>query len=132
MNNVSRVRGIRNNNPGNLRERGWVGQKGRDEHGYLTFHDPRHGLRALAWTLADIAGEHINTVAGLIAEFSPGGESSEAQYSKYLAEDLDVGESQKIDIVERLEPILRSIITYERSEERRVGKECRSRWSPEH
>ena len=72
------------------------------------------GLRALAWALIDLAGrDHINTVAGLIAEFSPGGETSEGNYSKYMAEDLDVGESQKIDIVERLEPILRSIITYE-------------------
>ena len=112
------ARGIRNNNPGNLRlspdSRGrFIGQKRMDEHGYMVFHKPMQGLYSLTWTLVDLAGEHINTVAGLIAEFSPGGESSEAQYSKYLAEDLDVGEFEKIDIVERLEPILRSIITYE-------------------
>ena len=27
---------------------------------------------------------------------------------------------------------LRALVRYERSEERRVGKECRSRWSPYH
>ena len=113
------ARGIRNNNPGNLRARGysrgpWVGQKGSDHHGFLTFHAPINGLYALAWSVLDLASrDHVNTVVGFVAEFSPGGESSEAQYSKYLAEDLDVGEFEKIDIVERLEPILRSIITYE-------------------
>src|SRR3712207_7059081 len=37
---------------------------------------------------------------------------------------------QVLDAV--LEIRFRGTVTYERSEERRVGKECRSRWSPYH
>ena len=38
------------------------------------------------------------------------------------------------DLLRKSEPIYRElgIATKERSEERRVGKECRSRWSPYH
>ena len=38
--------------------------------------------------------------------------------------DYDVGQRNKLEII--------NIFTEERSEERRVGKECRSRWSPYH
>src|SRR5438132_4666427 len=34
------------------------------------------------------------------------------------------------DVAEALYSPTRSVRTYSRSEERRVGKECRSRWSP--
>ena len=113
------ARGIRNNNPGNLRVRGasrgeWIGQKGNDHHGFLTFYRPVEGLHALACALVEHAGrDHVNTVVGLVAEFSPGGESSERSYSKYLAEELDVGEFEKINIPDRLEPLMRAIIQYE-------------------
>ena len=80
----------------------------------MAFHKPMQGLRALAWALIDFAGrDHVNTVVGLVAEFAPGGESSERNYSKYLAEELDVGEFEKIDIPERLEALMRAIIQYE-------------------
>ena len=36
------------------------------------------------------------------------------------------------DSPEEVETLIRDFITMERSEERRVGKECRSRWSPYH
>src|SRR2546429_5785289 len=32
----------------------------------------------------------------------------------------------------RLSPVLEAVLAHKRSEERRVGKECRSRWSPYH
>ena len=39
---------------------------------------------------------------------------------------------QKIIIAERLDILGVDVIEAGRSEERRVGKECRSRWSPYH
>ena len=113
------ARGIRNNNPGNLWFRSpsrgqWDGQKGNDHHGFLTFYRPIHGLRALACALVEHAGrDNVNTVVGLVAEFSPGGETSERHYSQHLADELDVGEFEKINIPERLEALMRAIIEYE-------------------
>src|SRR3712207_8045059 len=40
----------------------------------------------------------------------------------------ELGRSVELDVVEREAEVLHD----ERSEERRVGKECRSRWSPYH
>ena len=40
---------------------------------------------------------------------------------------------QKKDFIKKIGPIAREVDkSYDRSEERRVGKECRSRWSPYH
>src|SRR5690242_19812995 len=45
-----------------------------------------------------------------------------------------VGEYRRFwdDSFQRLDDVLQDLIKKERSEERRVGKECRSRWSPYH
>ena len=50
------------------------------------------------------------------------------QKDKRLAEIID-----KIGMIEReVDTDLFSAVIHHRSEERRVGKECRSRWSPYH
>ena len=36
------------------------------------------------------------------------------------------------EIIQKKEVVAMPIMTHPRSEERRVGKECRSRWSPYH
>ena len=38
----------------------------------------------------------------------------------------------ELNIEKRLDFLINSLTLDERSEERRVGKECRSRWSPYH
>jgi len=48
--------------------------------------------------------------------------ADEPMYFNQLAKELGVGQ----------QAVLRHLQTLERSEERRVGKECRSRWSPYH
>src|SRR5258707_11856790 len=45
-----------------------------------------------------------------------------------IADDLDLGQRQRLALARQLD----ADITALRSEERRVGKECRSRWSPYH
>ena len=48
-----------------------------------------------------------------------------------LAKFLDV-ERSIFAVVDPIDGILRTTVSRLRSEERRVGKECRSRWSPYH
>ena len=48
---------------------------------------------------------------------------------------LEMTSEDRAELVSRLSPLLESgcpIVITHRSEERRVGKECRSRWSPYH
>src|SRR5713101_9207294 len=51
--------------------------------------------------------------------------------SDVCSSDLDMGAPPARDITTRMPPQLLSC-WHRRSEERRVGKECRSRWSPYH
>ena len=55
------------------------------------------------------------------------------QYDRLTAELEELHKKQKaLQSEELLKAIEGSSRSYERSEERRVGKECRSRWSPYH
>ena len=46
--------------------------------------------------------------------------------------DKEYIENEYVDIVNTFKELGVDIFVFERSEERRVGKECRSRWSPYH
>ena len=53
-------------------------------------------------------------------------------YEQILAElGIEVPEDKKSDLKKKMSENYKTVADY-RSEERRVGKECRSRWSPYH
>ena len=69
--------------------------------------------------------------------------SAGGYFGQYL--DMDVTAKNDVDLIKRyrevaqhpecdmaIEDIIKEVIVSDRSEERRVGKECRSRWSPYH
>ena len=55
-----------------------------------------------------------------------------ASFIEELGEELSLSFETTMNINLALEEAVANIIMYARSEERRVGKECRSRWSPYH
>ena len=60
-------------------------------------------------------------VNALIKEYKKKGQIQYDELSKRIAEPMHLDADQMDKLIERV-----------RSEERRVGKECRSRWSPYH
>ena len=44
----------------------------------------------------------------------------------------DLGDTIKVDVLKEAVENKKKVLLFWRSEERRVGKECRSRWSPYH
>ena len=62
--------------------------------------------------------------------------TNEERYEKYVKENCKNCKNKDKDLCEiRISALNDVVITkcaYYRSEERRVGKECRSRWSPYH
>lgn len=71
---VSTIRGIRNNNPGNIRYNAanqWQGQTGQDAAGFCTFDTPENGVRAIAVILKNYSRHYgLNTVDGIARRWS--------------------------------------------------------------
>ena len=82
-------------------------------------------------------GDRVSIDHSVVKESRIGGDTSIGPFA-YLRPGSDIGESCKIgDFVEIKNSTIgdgskSSHLADDRSEERRVGKECRSRWSPYH
>lgn len=75
-------RGIRNNNPGNIRKGGdaWVGAVG-DDGAFLRFEAPRFGIRAAARLLQTYQVRHeLKTVREIIERWAPAEENDTSAY----------------------------------------------------
>src|SRR3989449_1494712 len=115
---------------------GQYSDKGRKEinqdfHGALIPREPLLGLKGIAIVLADgISSSNVSqiasqsTVKGFLTDYYC---TSESWSVKTSAQRVIAATNSWLHAQTR-----RSQYLYDRSEERRVGKECRSRWSPYH
>ena len=88
------------------------------------------GVWADPWGVASVARTSvIVSLAAALAGLSMTGAAHAGSYGKIDA--LVVRQKIKNDLP-KINRCYESALRYERSEERRVGKECRSRWSPYH
>jgi hypothetical protein len=116
---VSTVRGIRNNNPGNIRisSNAWQGKISPNTDGaFEQFDTMESGIRALGKTLLNYSRLYgLNTVAGIIARWAPGHENPTDAYVSAVAQRLGVAPSQTIMVSDRatLEKLARAIINFE-------------------
>ena len=87
-------------------------------------------LTALILALQKVSGAHFNPAVTM--GFRMLGDISTAEAIRYIVAQVLGGVLGVIlaNIMFDLDPVM--VATTERSEERRVGKECRSRWSPYH
>ncbi|WP_333609361.1 structural protein [Arsukibacterium sp.] len=72
--NKSQPRGIRNNNPLNIRKSGtaWQGKVGNDGE-FEIFNSAHDGIRAAARNLRTYANSHgLRTIAGIVSRWAPG------------------------------------------------------------
>lgn len=81
-------RGLRNNNPGNVRAtKGvtWVGQVGEDDAGFCVFDSPEHGIRCLAKVLLAYQGVHkLTTLRQMIGRWAPDSENDTDAYLDHV------------------------------------------------
>lgn len=99
-------RGIRNNNPGNIRHgASWQGlnPNGRNiDSAFCVFESPVFGIRALAKILINYKKIHgLNTVRQIVSRYAPSNENQTAAYIQTVAKQLEVYPDTKIDIEER-------------------------------
>lgn len=92
-------RGIRNNNPGNLRSSEFKGTVGVDADGYGKFESPESGLRAMAKNLLVQQEKHgLNTVESIITKYAPPSENNTAAYISTVAAAIGVGPADKLNL----------------------------------
>ncbi|EDZ9931328.1 hypothetical protein GJ842_24320 [Salmonella enterica] len=112
------VRGVRNNNPGNLvaSNQGWDGELTSDGK-FSRFDTPEHGIRALAKNMRTYQNKHdLNTVSKMISKFAPPEDHNDTPtYIKAVAGMMGVDPEQRIDTsdVGTLTKLVNSIITVE-------------------
>lgn len=88
---VNAVRGLRNNNPGNLRANEFLGFAGLDADGYAIFDTLPRGVRAAARQLKLYAARGIDTAREIASTWAPKNENDTQAYVTYVAGFLGVG-----------------------------------------
>lgn len=95
-------RGIRNNNPGNIRADGdpWQGLASPSSDGeFCIFKGPTWGIRAMARTLIAYQDTHgLNTVRGIIRRWAPPIENATSAYINHICKRLGVSDSDEINV----------------------------------
>jgi len=111
------VRGIRNNNPGNIRDSihyQWLGQTARDADRYCIFSDPVYGYRALAILWLHYGDwHHCKTLADYIKRWAPPGGNPTASYISYVSDRCGLPKHEIIQVRHDLPCIAKAITWFE-------------------
>lgn len=87
MNNDDKSpRGIRNNNPGNIRSSNikWQGSNG-DDGEFIIFTSPVYGIRAIAKILATYRSRGITSLSDIVATWAPPNENDTDQHTRNIS-----------------------------------------------
>ncbi|WP_419810677.1 structural protein [Bacterioplanoides sp.] len=112
------VRGIRNNNPGNIRKGAdWDGAAG-DDGAFVIFDSPEFGIRALSKLLLNYERLYgLNTVSGIINRYAPTNENNTLAYVESVAGKLGVNPHEQITVADRLPELVKAIIYHENGQQ---------------
>jgi len=116
---VSAARGIRNNNPGNIRRSStdWRGEVPGADAAFETFATPADGIRAIAKLLVNYQERYgLTTLRGLINRYAPPSENNTTAYVDAVAAKAHIGPDQVVRLrqqPETLEHVVTAIIRHE-------------------
>jgi hypothetical protein len=110
-------RGIRNNNPGNIKAGdSWQGSAG-DDGTFVIFADMSWGTRALATALANMQNRGLNTIRSIVSAWAPASENNTQAYVTAVANDTGIGPDDTLAMDQpTLAAIMRAIINHENGE----------------
>lgn len=111
------TRGLRNNNPGNIRHgnSAWQGMSGQQtDSAFVQFDDPAYGIRALAKLLKNYQSRHgLNTIREVINRWAPPNENDTGSYVNSVAQKVQISPDQQINVEEHLPALVTAIIRHE-------------------
>ena len=109
-------RGIRNNNPGNIRLGArWQGMaEVQQDSAFITFKSPEYGIRAMARVLNNYQKLHgIGTIEGIIGRWAPSSENDTGSYIRSVSKALSIPASQPLVVANVLPELIPAIIKHE-------------------
>lgn len=113
-------RGIRNNNPGNIKKNDvqWEGLAPEDkqiDNTFFVFESPKWGIRALTKILLTYKTKYgLNNIWSIINRYAPNCENDTEAYRNFLVEETGYGMLQTIEhSIEGYTPLVKSIIKME-------------------
>ncbi len=116
-------RGIRNNNPGNIRRNGdpWQGLSDRQsDMEFFTFKSAVYGIRALARLLINYQDKYgLRTIKQIIGRWAPASENDTVAYVRTVASRTGFESDEKLDMhnFTDLEPLVKAIIHHENGQQ---------------
>lgn len=117
------ARGIKNNNPGNLKTVAgtkWQGAADtQDDPDFVTFTSPEYGIRALARILLQYQKRGLDTVGEIIATYAPSSENDTNAYVQAVCNDCGVDSYDILDLdnCAVMLPLVKAIIRHENGEQ---------------
>lgn len=118
-----RPRGIRNNNPGNIRRSKdpWQGlAEKQTDRAFFKFVSAIYGIRALARVLIAYQDKHkLRTIKSIIGRWAPKSENDTEAYVRSVAKHATLDANQKLDMhrFEHLRPVVEAIIWHENGQQ---------------
>lgn len=112
-------RGLRLNNPGNIRPgAGFYGEVG-DDGGYAEFDSDEAGIRAIQRLLRTYGSKHgINTLRGLANRYAPPSDNNPTgNYIDFLSQQTGIDPDEPINLSERGAEIIPAIIGFEQGQQ---------------
>jgi hypothetical protein len=120
MTGSNNSRGIRNNNPGNIRWgdewKGLVPEAQRTDKSFCQFKAPEFGIRAMIIILRNYQSKYgLKTITGIIKRWAPPNENDTQAYIRSLAQATGNDADKPIDLTDsrKLFPLLQAIIKHE-------------------
>ena len=121
------ARGIRNNNPGNIRHGGsqWQGMSAtQTDTEYVQFNDPVYGIRALAKLLKNYQRNYgLNTINEIINRWAPPSENITGAYIANVSRIVGVDKDRQILVDDYLPGLVTAIITHENGSQPYSGEQ---------
>lgn len=109
------TRGLRNNNPGNIRRNNtrWVGASPtQNDSDFVTFNSPEYGIRALYRTLMTYRNNGASSVHDIISRWAPSTENDTVSYINAVSSNVGVNPNDTLSL-QQYPALIEAIIKHE-------------------
>jgi hypothetical protein len=120
MTDLSVPRGVRNNNPGNIRKgtAPWLGlAPDQPDPNFCSFISPEYGIRAIAKIMQTYKSRGVATIREAISRWAPTTENDTAAYVAAVCANCSVGADERVDLDEVMPELVKAIIQHENGEQ---------------